>query len=373
MSRLRPWTSEDFPRLPAVGVDIPHRSSPDDFAPLAPPRPPFLTYPDRSSWSSIPFSSTSEHSESYREHSPTTSMSAPHPPSLSRPTSQRKLRRSTSSSEYAPVFSAHENQDESILLRPPPSSFKHPFQSHPGNPDPLPPRDLRRASMESLPRDRPSSTQGFRDDQALPSPDAPFVGGPPGTPPPPNPNAPHVYGNSVAGNFGRDSQTHLPRTNSAPSFRSPFLSPASRPSSTIWSPPTQPLYGASGTPNASTPQLSTVKKFRPPMASTMLSEKLTVQDKSWLEKQKGDRSRLSWWLTALMWFIGLCAGAAKVYFDYKSIHVLNDGQLCPVFVENFDSLNFNDWTPDIQLGGFGYVYFPLPPSLSLNYDQQQRI
>jgi hypothetical protein len=87
----------------------------------------------------------------------------------------------------------------------------------------------------------------------------------------------------------------------------------------------------------------------------MLTEKLAKQDKSWLRGQKGDRSRLSWWVTVLMWLIGLCAGAAKVYFDYTSIHLLDDSQLCPVFVENFDSLNLNDWTPDIQLGGFGYV------------------
>jgi hypothetical protein len=101
------------------------------------------------------------------------------------------------------------------------------------------------------------------------------------------------------------------------------------------------------------PQLGTVKKSKPPMPSTMLPEKLSTQDKPWLNGQRGDRSRLSWWVTALMWFIGLGAGAVKVYFDYKSIHLLADSQLCPVFVENFDSLNLNDWTPDVQLSGFG--------------------
>jgi hypothetical protein len=89
------------------------------------------------------------------------------------------------------------------------------------------------------------------------------------------------------------------------------------------------------------------------MPSTMLHEKLTDQDKPWLKGQKGDRSRLSWWVTVAMWFIGLSLGALRVYFDYKSIHVIHDGQLCPVFVENFDNLNLNDWTPDVQLNGFG--------------------
>jgi len=111
------------------------------------------------------------------------------------------------------------------------------------------------------------------------------------------------------------------------------------------------------------------------MPSTMLSEKLSKQDKPWLNGQRSDRSRLSWWVTVLFWFIGLGAGAVKVYFDYRSIHLLDNSQLCPVFVENFDSLNFDDWSPDIQLGGFGYACLHLPPPFrSLNqFDQQQRI
>lgn len=85
----------------------------------------------------------------------------------------------------------------------------------------------------------------------------------------------------------------------------------------------------------------------------MLHEKLTDQDKPWLTAQKGDRSRLSWWVTVSMWFVGLGLGTLKVYFDYTSIHLIHDSQLCPVFTENFDSLNLNDWTPDVQLSGFG--------------------
>ena len=89
------------------------------------------------------------------------------------------------------------------------------------------------------------------------------------------------------------------------------------------------------------------------MPSTMLSEKLSDQEKSWLRGQTGDRSRLSWWVTAIMWFVGLGLGALKVYFDYKSIQVIHDNQLCSVFSENFDTLNLDDWTPDVELGGFG--------------------
>ena len=368
MSRFRPYVHEYSSHFPIDSEDVPfnpYEISPDDYASLVPPRPPFMTSVNRSSWSSTTFSSSSEHSEPDRERSPTTSMSAPQPPSLSRPSSQRKLRRSISG-EYHSSQDSHGDESQQIFMRrPPPSSFKHSFQSHPGNPDPLPPRNHGRGSPDSFSPDHPSSAQDSGDNDALPSPSAPLIGGAPGTPTTPASNTPRVYRDSVAGNLAQESQTNLPRTNSTPSFRSPFLSPASRPSSTIWSPPIQPLYGSSGTPNASTPQLVTVKKFRPPMPSTMLTEKLSNQEKSWLRTQKGDRTRLSWWLTALMWLVGLCVGALKVFLDYKSIHLLNDSQLCSVFVENFDSLNLNDWTPDIQLGGFGYVYLFLSATLPL--------
>lgn len=369
MSSFNPYVHEYSSHYPVDSEDVPfnpYENSPDDYASLVPPRPPFMTSANRSSWSSTTFSSSSEHSEPDREHSPTASMSVPQPPSLSRPSSQRKLRRSISGEYYSSQDSHGDEVSQQIFMRrPPPSSFKHSFQSHPGNPDPLPPRNHGRGSPDSFSPDRPSSAQGFRDNDALPSPSAPLIGGAPDTPTTPASNTPRVYRDSVAGNLAQESQTNLPRTSSVPSFRSPFLSPASRPSSTIWSPPVQPVYGSSGTPDASTPQLVTVKKFRPPMPSTMLTEKLSNQEKSWLRAQKGDRTRLSWWLTALMWLVGLCVGALKVFLDYKSIHLLNDSQLCSVFVENFDSLNLNDWTPDIQLGGFGYVYLFLSATLPL--------
>lgn len=358
MSWFRQQAGEEFPRIPEDVLHL-YESSPDDWTSLSPPRPPFMTSANRS-WSSITLSASSDHPVSDRERSPTTSMSIPLPPPLHKPTSQRKLRKSSSGGDYAPTSSSQDVQDghndQGIYMRrPPPSAFKLPFQSHPGNPDPLPPRSPSRGSLESLQRDRPSSAQDSRDGEALSVPNTPS----------------NIYKNSVAGNLAQESQTHLPRTSSTPSFRSPFLSPASRPSSTIWSPPIQPLYSSGGTPNGSTYQLGPVKKFKPPMPSTMLSEKLTDGDKSWLRGQKGDRPRLSWWLTALMWFIGLCAGVVKIYFDYKSIHILDDSQLCPVFVENFDSLNLNDWTPDVQLSGFGYVFLLLPSLFrSLNRDQQ---
>lgn len=357
MSRFRQQVNTVEPR-PSLTEDVPrfHEFAAEDSASLTPPRPPFLTSADRSSWSSNTFSASSDTSDSDRERPPPLPM--PHPPPLTRPASLGRLRKPLSSVDYTPGPTSQDIQESSndqiFMRRHPPSSFAFPFLSHPGNPDPLPPRSLRRSSEESS-FERPSSSQGFGDNDALPTPYAPFMGPAAGTPPSPASTLSHVFRNSVAGNLGRDSQTHLPRTSSTPTFRSPFLSPASRPSSTVWTPPIQPLYG---TPDASSPQLG-VKKSKPPMPSTLLSEKLTDQDKPWLKGQNGDRPRLSWWLTVIMWFAGLGLGALKVYTDYKSINIIHDSQLCPVFVENFDSLNLNDWTPDVELGGFGQVYLLL--------------
>ena len=349
MSKLRQqMNADDLTRASTSSEDVSqfYESSADDSASLPPPRPRFMTSVVRPSWSTSTPSPNSEIPESDRERSPTfVSMSLPQPPPLHRPTSQSKLRSRPSSQDIQEVPS--DPSQPMFIRRPPPSSFSFPFLSHPGNPDPLPPRSSDRSSTDSFPRDRPHSAQG---NDPLPSPYAPFMGPPPGTPPSTASTISHIYRNSVAGNLAQDSQSHLPRTNSVPSFRSPFLSPASRPSSTIWSPPIQPLYG---TPNASTPQLGASKKSKPPMPSTMLPEKLTDRNKPWLKGQKGNHSRLSWWLTVAMWFIGLGLGALKVYLDYKSIYVIHDSQLCPVFTENFDSLNLNDWTRDVQLDGFG--------------------
>ena len=348
----------------------------DDSSFLAPPRPRFMTLPPRSSLS-YTFPATSENPEFDHDRSFAFPMSPPHPPPSPTPANQHRLRMKRSA-DYVPGPVSQDIQDPLsdpgqpiFMRRPPPSSFPFPFQSHPGNPDPLPPRSWGRSSIDSR-SSRPSSAQGFNDqNDPLPSPYAPFMGGPSGTYPSPTSSSSNVYKDSVAGNMAQGSQTHLPRTSSVPTFRSPFLSPASRPSSTVWSPPIQPLYG-SGASNASTPQVSMVKKTKPPMPSTMLSEKLSNQEKPWLNGRKGDRSRLSWWVTVLVWFIGLGAGAVRVYFDYKSINLLDDNQLCSVFDENFDSLDLNNWTPEVQLSGFGYVYPRLPqPSRSLNcFDQQ---
>jgi hypothetical protein len=350
MSKLRGPSTTDASRLPATSEEGAVESP--EVASLAPPRPRFMASASRSSWSSF----SSDNSDP--ERSPTIAMPTPLPAPLPKPT---KLRKSMSGADHAPATVSEDIQEEPIqgLVRSPPVSFTFPFQSHPGNPDPLPPRPFHRASLD-FPR------EGFRDqNDGLPSPYAPFMVGAPGSPPSPASSSSHVYRNSVAGNLAQDSQTHLPRVNSVPTFRSPFLSPASRPSSTIWSPPSQTIYGSSITPNVSTPQLGLTRKSKPLMPSTMLSEKLSDEAKPWLGGQKGDRSRLSWWLTALMWSVGLCVGALKVFLDYKSISLLDSRHLCSVFEENFDSLNLNDWTPDIQLAGFGYVDLASPVTFSL--------
>ncbi|KAF5373843.1 hypothetical protein D9758_000696 [Tetrapyrgos nigripes] len=234
------------------------------------------------------------------------------------------------------------------FTKPPPSSF--PFQAHPGNPDPgmpIPGSRSRRSSLESL-RARPIS--GELD---LGRPSAPFMNDPSraGTPP---------HGDSI------------PRSPSA-SFRAPFLSPASRPSSTVWSPPAYPNIGQPFVPDSpagSTSALA-VPKAKPPLPSTRLTEKLTAEDKPWLNHTP-TRERASWWLTVICIVLGFIGAAVLCYFGATTIDLLDESQLCQVLNEDFSSgsLNTDIWKRDVQLGGFGNGEFQITTNSDNNLKVQ---
>ncbi len=241
--------------------------------------------------------------------------------------------------------------------------------------------------------------------ESLGRPNAPFMAGGEGrdgspVPPSPNLSQSNIYRNSVAGAltggkpsqlppflssidenhhstsppFNSDYFSHttytsgitesysLPRTNSVPTItmRAPFLSPASRPSS-IWSPPAYPYPpGFSPSlpylPSSSSPAPPYTKKSKSLMPSTRLESKLTKEDKPWLN-QKDKRTRWSWWLTVLCFFIGIGAAGIVVYLGWSGVKFLKDGDMCMVLNEGFDSLDLdNTWTRDVELGGFGCVH-----------------
>ncbi|KAJ7176604.1 concanavalin A-like lectin/glucanase domain-containing protein [Mycena filopes] len=303
---------------------------------------------------------------------------------------------------------------------PPPSSFQFPFQSHAGNPDPLPPR-RRSGSFESLTSDQNHWSQQAQHPRAfsdashdgLPQPAAPFM------------NAPHdrhsasstslsgmVSGNSVyrgsaaaamlspsqtalnaayqagqasvhasvqdlggapappfaGGSAGSSPFNTLPRTSSHTSFRAPFLSPASRPGSSLWSPPSYSTgpNGLGGSPEGGSTSAFALPAPPAPAPSTRLAGKLTKEEKPWLQRS-APRARASWWLTFACMLLGVAGAAALCYFGITSVDMFKDSELCSVLEDDFNEFDLtNTWTREVQLGGFGNAEFQIASSFDNN-------
>jgi len=301
--------------------------------------------------------------------------------------------------------------------RPPPSAFSFPFQSHPGNPDPGTPIPgmTRRTSQESF-RSRPLSSSSMNHPSSfnvgagigsvyqsgftgggvggqgvlvnrsasdlrqgdLGRPNPAFMvgaagGGESPTLPSPSQSQSNLYRSSAAYAMNGDGYS-IPRVNSTPqvAMRAPFLSPASRPTS-IWSPPSYPSYP----PSASLPYLPISgtgspgppipNKVKPPMPSSRLPSKLTIQDKPWLTGKKGGMGRWSWWLTVLMFFIGIGCGGIVIFTQWTGVMFLKDSDLCMVLNEGFDNLDLtNTWVRDVEMSGFGNGEFQMTTDSSDN-------
>ncbi|KAG0698422.1 glycoside hydrolase family 16 protein [Suillus ampliporus] len=206
----------------------------------------------------------------------------------------------------------------SQLASTPPSSFTFPFQAYPGNPDPLSYRD-------DLTRQNPSI------------PESPYKS---------------FNGSYSLSNLHRIQDPPLPRASSTTTFRSPFQSPASRPSS-YWSPP--PLPPISASPSVVALPLPQKK----PLTSTRLKSKLTKDDKPWLAKKRRCETA-SWWVTFLAMMLGILAAAALCFEGYKSVNILTDSQLCLVMQDDFTgSLDSDNWSLDVELGGYGNGEFEM--------------
>ncbi|THH01975.1 hypothetical protein EW026_g834 [Hermanssonia centrifuga] len=308
--------------------------------------------------------------------------------------------------------------------RAPPSAF--PFLSHAGNPDPGTPIPGvsalgRRTSHESFRRNSinhgqgqgvvypnsPSSTPAVVDsalrgsmdispeEEDLARPYAPFMGegGVVGdrqswVSNTANGNAGgSVYKNSAAAAMSSttalatlgEGGASLPRTSSQPqiAMRAPFLSPASRPTSSLWSPPSYPSLPHLNTPgqhltstyppsltylpssSSSNPYLMP-RKSKPLMPSSRLPTKLSADEKPWM-RIKGKRERLSWWFTFFMMFLGVGVSAAVIYINWIGVHLLKDSDVCLVLDENFNNggLDTNTWVRDVEMGGFGNGEFEI--------------
>lgn len=295
------------------------------------------------------------------------------------------------SSSYTPIDAPSPDElwspTSTPSLRPPPSSFAFPFQAYPGNPDPglsIPGISRRRSSLDSTaapptsdlndeafgPGPRSGSLQDLR------KPYAPFMGGNATLSHSPSTNS--FYKNSPAGQI-TDSPGiggPLPRISSTHSFRAPFLSPTSRPTSSLWSPPAYPTQFTSPSNfDPSSPALPLeASKAKPPLPSTRLHVPLQKSEKPWLAKRE-PRACTSYFLTLLFIVIGIGAAGYICFVGVKSVHLLSPSQLCIVLDEQFTSgsLDSSTWSQDVSLGGFGNGEFEMTTSSSdnlyLNNDQ----
>ncbi|KAG8221570.1 glucan 1,3-beta-glucosidase [Butyriboletus roseoflavus] len=315
--------------------------------PLSPPRPFFLA-------SSRPSDDSLENtSDSDRDLSPRSSLAA----SSTRKTPRNHRRRSQLAISAHSADQPADDQawtpttwyDHPGQQRPPPSAYTFPF-------DPLLSRKSSAESMRvAAPARMPRITDG------LPLPQPPFLANT-------SSNAPYrsstgsvsnstLYRSSAAAGIADAA----PRTSSA-TFRTPFLSPASRPSST-WSPPPQfnalPFSAPSNANSTTALPLPPVQKKA--MASTRLREKLRDEEKPWLALNKTKLERASKWVTFGCLLVGVAVAALLVFRGYQTVHLLQNSQLCIVLNDDFSggSLDTNSWSFDVELGGFGNGEFEM--------------
>jgi hypothetical protein len=373
-SDIEPYAGPPSPRWPSS----PARS----YSPLAPPRPSYLARTqNRRSWSAA------EDAPSDTERAPTPS---------SRAVSPTYTRAHSSASKYASVESDTPPATTAIgqmstppylrdigtpppdatplqrSSRAPPSAFHFPFQAYGGNPDPglsIPGLGYRsgRSSSESLhvayssgapvptrrPPQAPSShgshtmfraspEGGSWVDHDLEPPFPPFLS---------QANGSQPYRNN-------DPTSHILSNGSSTPFRAPFLSPASRPSS-LWSPPSHATHSHTALPTMF-PHTGSEIPPKAPLPSTLLSEKLTKEDKPWLAERPDGRTRASRWLTLFMLFLGACGAGLLCWSGYKNAGktMIDPKRLCLVMEDTFDNLDVDNggtWTRDVEMSGFGYV------------------
>ena len=108
------------------------------------------------------------------------------------------------------------------------------------------------------------------------------------------------------------------------------------------SPPLRPSTGYQSI-HATKPPPKSIKP------STMLAGEI---EKPWKSKNNS-QMRLAYWITYAAAAFGIIAGCLRCFFGWRSVPRL--GNLCQVMEEEFETLNKDIWSHDIDLGGFGCV------------------
>jgi hypothetical protein len=101
----------------------------------------------------------------------------------------------------------------------------------------------------------------------------------------------------------------------------------------------------------------TPPKFIKP--STMLTSEI---EKPW-RSGKSSQKRIAYWITYAAAALGVVVSVLQCYFAWKSVPIL--GNLCPIMDEEFETLNTDIWSHDVDLGGYGCVipFYPIPHHL----------
>ena len=108
------------------------------------------------------------------------------------------------------------------------------------------------------------------------------------------------------------------------------------------------------------------KLGKAPMASSRLVDKLSKEEKPWLNK-KDSRERWAYWLTLAMCVVGFGCAAIVIFFGWTSVRQLKDSDVCLVLDDDFSSLDLSGtWTRDVELGGFGNGEFQMTTDDSAN-------
>ena len=113
--------------------------------------------------------------------------------------------------------------------------------------------------------------------------------------------------------------------------RDSFMSPPVRPTTAY-----QSLHSTKAPPKLTKP-------------STMLTGEI---EKPW-KSGNTSQMRIAYWITYAAAAFGIVAGVLRCYFGWQSVPRL--GNLCQVMEDEFETLNTDIWSHDIDLGGFGCV------------------
>jgi len=88
---------------------------------------------------------------------------------------------------------------------------------------------------------------------------------------------------------------------------------------------------------------------KPTKPSTMLTGEI---EKPWKSKNNS-QMRAAYWITYAAAALGIIAGFLRCFFGWRGVPRL--GNLCQVMEDEFETLNKDVWSHEIDLGGFGCV------------------